>query len=97
MNSWEVLQAKINLKTTVLKLKLSVEQIEEKHPERKDLIDSMRESLTDIEQFQSVFNELENEYHLECKSSFRLSLQISQLKHELENLQKDLKDCKKML
>ena len=97
MNSLEILQAKINLKTTLLKLKISVEEIEQKHPERNDLIDGMRESLSDVEQFQSVFNELEDNYHLECKTTFRLQLEISQLKHEQEKLQKDLKDCKKML
>jgi chromosome segregation ATPase len=97
MNSLEILQAKINLKTTLLKLKISVEEIEKNHPQRNDLINSMRESLSDVEQFKSVFNELENNYHLECKTTFRLQLEISELKHEQEKLKKDLKDCKKIL
>jgi FtsZ-binding cell division protein ZapB len=97
MNSLEILQAKINLKTTILKFTNSIEELQEKHPERKDLIDSLLDSLDDVARFQSVFMELENEYHLECKTNFRLQLEISQLKHEQEKLQKDLKDCKKML
>lgn len=97
MNSLEILQAKINLKTTILKFTNSIEELQEKHSERTDLIDSMLDSLDDVAKFQSVFLELENEYHLECKTNFRLQLEISQLKHEQEKLQKDLKDCKKML
>ena len=97
MNSLEILQAKINLKTTILKFTNSIEELQEKHSERTDLIDSMLDSLDDVAKFQSVFLELENEYHLECKTNFRLQLEISQLKHEQEKLQKDLKDCRKLL
>ena len=97
MNSLEILQAKINLKTTILKFTNSIEELQDKHSERTDLIDSMLDSLDDVAKFQSVFLELENEYHLECKTNFRLQLEISQLKHEQEKLQKDLKDCRKLL
>jgi len=97
MNSLEILQAKINLKTTILKFTNSIQELQEKHAERTDLIDSLLDSLDDVAKFQSVFMELENEYHLECKTNFRLQLEISQLKHEQEKLQKDLKDCRKLL
>ena len=97
MNSLEILQAKINLKTTILKFTNSIQELQEKHSERTDLIDSLLDSLDDVAKFQSVFLELETEYHLECKTNFRLQLEISQLKHEQDKIQKDLKDCRKLL
>ena len=55
MNSLQILKAKINLKATIIKFNNSIEEIKKKHPDRKDLIDSMLDSLDDVEQFQSVF------------------------------------------
>ena len=94
MNSVEILKAKINLKTTLLKLKISIEEIQSKHPERKDLLISMLDSLDDVAHFQSVFMELEDEYLLECKSTFRLQLIIAQQKHEIEKLKELINDSK---
>ena len=64
MNTLEILKAKINLKTVLIKIKESIEDIEFKHPGRKDLINSMKESAEDIEHFHNVFLELEQEYHM---------------------------------
>ena len=86
MDSLEILKAKINLQTTIIKFTNSIEELQDKHPERKDLIDSMLDSLDDISQFQSVFMEFEDEYILECKSNLRLQMVISEQKHEIEKL-----------
>ena len=45
MDSLEILKAKINLQTTIIKFTSSIEELQAKHPERKDLIDSMVDSV----------------------------------------------------
>jgi len=45
MNTLEILKAKINLKTTIIKFKASLDELVEKHESRTDLITSMKESL----------------------------------------------------
>jgi hypothetical protein len=97
MDSLEILKAKINLKATIIKFNNSIEEIKKKHPDRKDLIESMLDSLDDVEQFQSVFLEFENEYYLECKSHFRSQLVIAELKHEIDKLQIEIIDLNRDL
>ena len=45
MESIDLLKAKINLQTTIIKFTSSIEELQKKHPERHDLIDSMLSSL----------------------------------------------------
>jgi hypothetical protein len=46
----------------------------------------MLDSLEDVQQFQSVFMQFEDQYLLECKSNLRLQMVISEQKHELDKL-----------
>jgi adenine-specific DNA methylase len=94
MDSLEILKAKINLQTTIIKFTSSIEELQAKHPERKDLIDSMLDSLDDISQFQSVFMQFEDEYLLECKANLRLQMVIADLKQEVLMLKEEIKDLK---
>ena len=97
MNTLEILKAKINLKTVIIKFKESIEELEEKHPARKDLINSMKESAEDIEHFHNVFLEFEQEYHMECKSNLRNQLIIAEHKHEIDKLKEIINDNKLQL
>lgn len=92
MDSLEILKAKINLQTTIIKFTSSIEELQAKHPERKDLIDSMLDSLEDVSQFQSVFMQFEDEYLLECKANLRLQMVIADLKQEVLMLKQEIKD-----
>ena len=92
MDTLEILKAKINLQTTIIKFTSSIEELQAKHPERKDLIDSMLDSLDDVSQFQSVFMEFEDEYILECKANLRLQMVIADLKQEVLMLKQEIKD-----
>jgi hypothetical protein len=94
MDSLEILKAKINLQTTIIKFTSSIEELQAKHPERKDLIDSMLDSLEDISHFQSVFVQFEDEYLLECKANLRLQMVIADLKQEVLMLKEEIKDLK---
>jgi hypothetical protein len=94
MNSLEILKAKICLKTTLIKFKLSLEELREKHKDRIDLINSMQESADDIEHFHSVFMQFEDEYYLECKSNMRHQIIIAEQKHEIDKLKQIIKNGK---
>tara|TARA_R100001509_G_scaffold129520_1_gene82887 strand:+ start:71 stop:364 length:294 start_codon:yes stop_codon:yes gene_type:complete len=94
MNTLEILKAKINLKTTIIKFKASIDELVEKHESRTDLITSMKESLQDIEHFNSVFMKFEEEYYLECKANLRNQIIIAEHKHEIDKLKEIIKDNK---
>jgi len=91
MDSLEILKAKINLQTLILKMTNSIEDIQKKHPERTDIINSMLESAEDIAQFQSVFAQLEEELIIECKVNLRNQIMIQDLKQENHKLRTDLR------
>jgi len=84
MDSLELLKAKVNIHTTTLKLKASIEDLKQNNPHRNDLIVSMIESLNDVEQFENVFRELEELYYQECKINLRHQMHIADLKHEVD-------------
>ena len=94
MNTLDILKAKVNLQTTIIKFTNSIEELQDKHPEREDLINSMLESLEDVSQFQSVFMQFEDEYLLECKANLRLQMVIADLKQEVLTLKEEIQDLK---
>ena len=94
MNSLEILKAKINLKTTLIKFKSSLEELREKHEHRTDLIQSMQDSAEDIEHFHNVFLQFEDEYYLECKANMRNQIIIAEHKHEIDKLNKLVENLK---
>mgnify|MGYP001554218059 CR=1 FL=1 len=94
MNTLDILKAKVNLQTTIIKFTNSIEELQSKHPEREDLIDSMLESLEDVSQFQSVFMQFEDEYYLECKANMRHQIIIAEQKHEIDKLNKLVENLK---
>ncbi len=55
----EVIKAKVNLNKTVLKMETSLDDIKKTHPHRKDLIESMQESLDDLRQAQMIIHVLD--------------------------------------
>ena len=91
MDSLEILKAKINLQTLILKMTNSIEDIQKKHPERTDIINSMLQSAEDIALYQSVFAQLEEELIIECKVNLRNQIMIQDLKQENQKLRTDLR------
>ena len=87
----------ILLKTSVqigllqAKISLSLDEIKQNHPNRKDLIDSMSASLKDVKEIHRVFVDLENEYRIANKSLFRLELLNLDLKNQVIDLKKEVK------
>ena len=86
----DLLSSRINLNHTCLKLKVSIEDIKNKHPNRTDLITSMQQSLIEITQAILVYQTLEKE--------FRAIRQINfDLQHLNLELKQDVKDLKKII
>jgi hypothetical protein len=86
----DLLSSRINLNHTCLKLKVSIEDIKNKHPNRTDLITSMQQSLIEITQAILVYQTLEKE--------FRAARQINfDLQHLNLELKQDVKDLKKII
>jgi len=86
----DLLSSRINLNYTCLKLKVSIEDIKNKHPNRTDLITSMQQSLIEITQAILVYQTLEKE--------FRAIRQINfDLQHLNLELKQDVKDLKKII
>ena len=87
----------ILLKTSVqigalhAKISLSLDEIKQNHPNRKDLIDSMSASLKDVQEVHRVFVDLENEYRIANKSLFRLELINLNLKNQVIDLKNQVK------
>lgn len=91
MDSLEILKAKINVHSTLLKLKSSLEDLQKNNPHRHDLIESMLQSLEDVNQFEKTFRELEDLFYLECKANLRHQIIISDLKSTIKDLELKLK------
>jgi len=87
----------ILLKTSVqigalhAKISLSLDEIKQNHPNRKDLIDSMSKSLQDIQEIHECFKELEEDYRTTVKALFRLQYVNLDLKNKVQDLQNEIK------
>ena len=60
-----ILLAQIDLKTTILKLETSLQDIKDNNPKRTDLIDSMEQSLNDLMNVSKTFVAMEKELQLQ--------------------------------
>tara|TARA_R100000353_G_scaffold145939_1_gene104721 strand:+ start:4639 stop:4932 length:294 start_codon:yes stop_codon:yes gene_type:complete len=97
MESIDIFMAKINLQTTILKFVSSIEELQEKHPERADLIESMLTSLEHLNKYKQVFDHLEESFYIECKTNLRHQMYISDLKDKIKNLEMEIKINKEKL
>jgi hypothetical protein len=84
----ELLSSRINLNYTCLKLKVSIEDIKNKHPNRTDLITSMQQSLIEITQAILVYQTLEKEFRATRQINFDLQRLNLELKQDVKDLKK---------
>ena len=84
----ELLSSRINLNHTCLKLKISIEDIKTKHPNRTDLITSMEQSLHEIKKAMVVYEQLEKEFRATRQINFDLQHINLELKQEVKDLKK---------
>ncbi|BAQ92798.1 hypothetical protein [uncultured Mediterranean phage uvMED] len=92
MDSLRLFEGMIALNTTMTKIKLSLDEIKEKSSHRFDLIDSMSTTLADLEIAKSVMKDLEENWRLECKTSFRMTQLNVELQNKVSDLQEEVID-----
>lgn len=80
--------AKVNLNKTVLKMETSLEDIKKTHSHRKDLIDSMQESLDDLRQVQMVLDVLDRKVLSLSGEVYRKDKMVLELLSENKELKK---------
>ena len=91
MEDLTLLKTSVQIGLLQAKISLSLDEIKQNHPNRKDLIDSMSASLKDVKEIHRVFVDLENEYRIANKSLFRLELLNLDLKNQVIDLKKEVK------
>lgn len=80
--------AKVNLNKTVLKMETSLDDIKKTHSHRKDLIDSMQESLDDLRQVQMVLDVLDRKVLSLSGEVYRKDKMVLELLSENKELKK---------
>ena len=75
-----ILFAKIDLKTNILKIQNSLDEIKEKNPHRNDLIDSMEQSVGELKYVSKVIQEMEKDMVLH----FHRIMTLERLNNELQ-------------
>lgn len=78
-----ILLAKIDLRTTILKLELSLQDIKNNNPKRTDLIDSMEQSLNDLMNVSKTFVAMEKEMQLQHHRIMTLERLNNEIQTEL--------------
>lgn len=91
MDELNILQAKVGIQTTFLKVKLSLEEIKTNHPNRHDIISSMERTLADLQEISLVYATMEKEYRSALHSCFRLERLLQEEKFKNADLQNQLK------
>ena len=91
MDELTIITGKVNLDTTYLKIKISLEEIKEKHGTRTDLIDSMERSLADLQQVKISYDAIEKELRAALQQNFRLEKLLMEEKFKNKDLQMELK------
>ena len=90
MDELTIITGKVNLDTTYLKIKLSLEEIKEKNGHRKDLIDSMERSLSDLQQVKISYDAMEKELRAALQQNFRLEKLLIEEKFKNKDLQSQI-------
>ncbi len=91
MKELTIITGKVNLDTTYLKIKLSLEEIKERASNRHDLIHSMERSLADLQQVKISYDAIEKELRTALQQNFRLEKLLMEEKFKVKDLEMELK------
>jgi uncharacterized membrane protein len=91
MDELTIITGKVNLDTTYLKIKLSLEEIKERASNRYDLIHSMERSLADLQQVKISYDSMEKELRTALQQNFRLEKLLMEEKFKVKDLEMQLK------
>ena len=71
---------------------LSLDEIKTNTPNRTDLIESLEDSLRDVQSIKNFMGELVDNWQLECKTSFRLAQANAELRVALDKREEEIMD-----
>lgn len=91
MDELTIITAKVGIQTTFLKVKISLEEIKEKHPNRHDIIHSMERTLADLQEISLVYSAMEKELRTALQQNFRLEKLLMEEKFKVKDLEMQLK------
>lgn len=91
MDELNLISASVKLSNVFLKLKLSLEEIQEKHGNRTDLINSMERTIIDLMEVKATYSTLEKEFRSAVSSQYRLEHQNMDLRFRIKDLESQLK------
>ena len=91
MNELTIITGKVNLDTTYIKIKLSLEEIKQKHGQRTDLINSMEQSLKELQEVKIAYDSMEKELRSALQQNFRLEKLLQEEKFKVRDLEIQLK------
>jgi hypothetical protein len=90
MDELTIIKGKVLLDTTYLKIKISLEEIKQKHEHRTDLISSMERSLSDLQEVKISYDAMEKELRTALQSCFRLERLLQEEKFQVQTLKNKL-------
>lgn len=82
-----MIKRKTGLWTVYLKIQNSLDNIKEKHGHRKDLIDSMEKSLTEVGEAVLYFEHVDKLLQASNKKQYQMEIEIMQLKQKIRHLE----------
>ncbi len=97
MTDIDIYLAQTNISLTIQKIRLSVNDIKEKHPTRTDLIDSMEKTIKELIEAKVTFMSLEKHYRSAKENCFDYALIIATLQKENEELKNKNKELIELL
>ena len=95
MDTLKQLESSIALNTIETKMKLSLDEIRANNPNRTDLIESLEDSLRDVQTVKNFMGELVENWQLECKTSFRLAQANAELRVSLDKREEEIIDMQR--
>lgn len=88
----EMIKRKAGLNVLYYRLKNSIEEIETKHPERSDILEPMRESLSEVADSIQYFDHCERQNSVNGSRIYQLELENMKLKQENKSLKKHVEN-----
>jgi len=83
----EMIKRKAGLNVLYWKIKFSLDNIKEKHEHRKDLIDSMEKSLTEVGEAVLYFEHVDKLLRASNSKQYQMEIEIMQLKQKIRHLE----------
>lgn len=92
----DIITAKVNVNTVLMRIKLTLEEIKQKQPTRLDYIEPMEKSIEQLTDSYLVFTELENDWRQSRQRNLDLELIVLKQTKEIEDLKEIVETQNKM-